>query len=81
LNELDAERSFNLIDNIFIEESLRDEALQGQLFLRRAKLNKIHESETDTNTSYNDSRHSDTGPIKYTEQTEQGFVGLEAPLG
>lgn len=81
MNELDAERTFNLIDNIFIEESLRDATLQGQLFLQRAKLNKIHEGEANRDTSYNDSRHSDNGPIKYTEQTEQGFVGLEAPLG
>jgi len=80
LNELDAERSFNLIDNIFVEDSLRDSLSQGNLNLIRAKVLKVHEFDS-TDTSYNDSRHSDNRPIKYTEQTEQGFVGLEAPLG
>jgi hypothetical protein len=76
-NELDAERSFNIIDNIFVEETIRDAQANGNLILVRAKMNKIYDRES--NGSKDNSASGD-GPIEYTEQTEEGFVGLEAPL-
>lgn len=79
MNELDADRSFNMIDNIFVEDALRDAQVQGNLVLIRAKVNKIHDREKSTGAD--DEFHSGNGPIEYTEQTEHGFVGLEAPLG
>jgi len=77
-NELDAESTFNIIDNIFVEESLKDAQFQGNLTLIRAKLNNIYDRESNGS---NDKSTSGNGPIEYTEQTEEGFVGLEAPMG
>jgi hypothetical protein len=77
-NELDAESTFNIIDNIFVEESLKDAHFQGNLSLIRAKLNKIYDRESN---GTDDNSASGNGPIEYTEQTEEGFVGLEAPMG
>lgn len=76
-NELDAESTFNIIDNIFVEEAIRDAHAQGNLVLVRAKLNKIYKRESNGS---NDNSTSGTGPIEYTEQTEEGFMGLEAPM-
>lgn len=76
-NELDAESTFNIIDNIFVEETIRDAQANGNLVLIRAKLNKIYDRESNGS---NDTSASGNGPIEYTEQTEEGFVGLEAPL-
>lgn len=76
-NELDAERSFNIIDNIFVEETIRDAEVQGNLILVRAKLNNVYKRESNGS---NVNSTSGTGPIEYTEQTEEGFMGLEAPL-
>jgi hypothetical protein len=76
-NELDAESTFNIIDNIFVEETLKDAHSGGNLVLIRAKLNKIYDRESNGSK---DTSASGNGPIEYTEQTENGFVGLEAPL-
>lgn len=82
MDELDAERAFNLIDSIFVEDLLRDAELQGALVLTRAKLDKIYNRKTHNRSDEDDSEYtSGNGPIRYTEQTENGFVGLEAPLG
>jgi hypothetical protein len=82
LNTLDAERAFNLIDHIFIDDSLRDAELQGNLILIRGKLNKVYDREHKRSSNAEDDFHpSGNGPIDYTEQSEDGFVGLEAPLG
>lgn len=45
----------------------------------RAKLNSIYKR--DKSGSAADEFQSGNGPIEYTEQTDEGFVGLEAPLG
>jgi hypothetical protein len=82
LSVLDAERTFNLIDHIFIDDSLRDAELGGNLILIRGKLNKIYDREHKRSSSAEDEfQPSGNGPIDYTEQSENGFVGLEAPLG
>lgn len=84
-DEYDAERAFNLIDYLLVEDAIYDGSNQGNVNKIRAMLNKSYgrtrtmvdedgfEIEVDSTSS--------SGEFNYVEQTEQGYLGLEAPMG
>ena len=78
-----ADRVFNIIDTIFVDESLsdaRDEEARGKL---KAKLNTAYDkivregSSNDADGAY----ASTTQPYGYLQPDEHGYPGLEPPMG
>jgi hypothetical protein len=83
---LDAERSFNVIDQILLEDSLHDATHGGAVVKARATLNKAYgrigtSGSNDTDSDDDDFIESSRDSPVYAEQTEFGYVGFEAPLG
>lgn len=80
----DAERTFNIIDQILLEDSLLNNQHGGAVILARASLNKAYGrmgSNGRNDTDSGDSNDSAGRSPVYAEQTEFGYVGFEAPLG
>lgn len=82
----DAERSFNVIDQILLEDALHDATHHGAVVKSRATLNKAYgrigtSGRNDTDSDDEDSIESSRDSPVYAEQTEFGYVGFEAPLG
>jgi len=84
-DEYDAERAFNLIDYLLVEDAIYDGANQGNVTKIRAIVNKSYGR---TRTMVDEDGFeitvdvdSDSGEFNYVEQTEQGYLGLEAPMG
>lgn len=67
----------NIIDSIVVEEGLLDRANQGQLSHARAVLNK--EYGRIDGEGIDEFSNDESSP--FTTQTDDGYVGLEAPLG
>lgn len=75
--ELGSYESFNIIDDILIEEALKDEKFGGALIAYREKLEKqyvmglidVEEGE------------EIYIPGNYAEQTEDGYAGFLPPMG
>jgi hypothetical protein len=78
----DATRSFNVIDQILLEDQILDDQMGGALIKYRATLDKEYDKMGDsgTNDSDSDSFMSGASPA-LAEETEFGFVGFDAPLG
>lgn len=76
---MDAERSFNVIDNLIVEDAVENAQAQGALFEARTNLTKAYDKIDGDGTD--DFSGNGTGQIEYTPQTEEGYLGLEAPLG
>lgn len=79
-NETDSARSFNIIDDILVEDTLRDAETQGTLHKIRLTLDKAYsgKSMNDDDPAYN----FDYENMEYAESTEDGYVGINlTPLG
>mgnify|MGYP006188551523 CR=1 FL=1 len=77
---LDSARTMNIIDNILIEDALRDEQANQQITHKRAVLNK-HYGIIGYDEDGEPTVNSGASQLNYVAQTENGFAGLEPPLG
>lgn len=78
---LDAERAFNVIDNLIVEDAVENARLEGALFDTRTKLTKAYgKIDSDGTDDISGDPYAGMGQID-TPQTEEGYLGLEAPLG
>lgn len=76
-NELGSERSFNIIDDILVEEAMKNAETEDILLKVRSAFEKIYT----TRDSDNPGVEIDYSEIEYAEQSEDGYVGLPfAPL-
>jgi hypothetical protein len=71
---LDEYRSFNIIDDILIEEALRNAEVQDSLVKMRTHLDKSYLMVDDINPLYADIEGYIPGD--YAEATDQGFMGV-----
>lgn len=91
---LDADRAFNVIDSILIEEGLRDANTEESYTKVRTALRKVYNGSVNKATkNYDESdyekmfgtRSDPSKPVKQyipvVEPTEDGYPGLAAPLG
>lgn len=69
--QLDSERSFNLIDNLIVEDSVRNSRDDDALVKMRARINKEYSNGVEADLSESP---------EYEEPTDDGYAGL-APLG
>lgn len=76
----DSDRTMNILDNIVVEDALRNQETADKLKETRARLNKNHgrigSGAKDGSTGY-----SGGSQLNYIQPTERGYQGLEAPLG
>jgi hypothetical protein len=77
---VDAERTFNVIDNLIVADAIENALANGGLFEARTKLSKVYDK-IDSDGTDDFSGNNGTGQIEYTPQTEDGYLGLEKPLG
>lgn len=76
-NELDSERSFNIIDDILVEAAMKNAETEDILLKIRTAFEKIYTA-SDSDDPAVDYDYSET---EYADQTEEGYVGLPfAPL-
>ena len=76
LETLPPARAFNIVDYVVISEALADGEKSGAITKVRAEVRKIYDAT-------NDDPHNPTNsaPFQETEQTVNGYMGLDAPLG
>lgn len=83
--DLDADRAFDVIDSIIVDELLRGVDVEGGLEKVRTNILSVYNNGSKTGSSNDRAGGINTPreqqPIKWTDQTEDGFVGLEEPLG
>lgn len=76
-NEMDTERSFNIIDDILVEAAMQNAESEDALLKIRTAFDKFYTA-SDTDNPAVDYDYSDT---EYLEQDDNGFIGLSiAPL-
>jgi hypothetical protein len=74
-NELDSDRSFNIIDDILAEQLLRNEETNNGLTEVRLRIDKLY-----WQLSEEEMEEPGYIPGNYTPQTEMGYEGLLPPL-
>ncbi len=74
-NELDSDRSFNIIDDILAEETLRNDETKNGLTEVRLRINNTY-------WQISEEEQEEPGyiPGDYTSQNEMGYAGLLPPL-
>jgi hypothetical protein len=72
--KLDENRSFNIIDDILVEEALRNAEVEESLTKMRKHLDKSYLMVDDENPLYKDIEGYIPGD--YAEATDQGFMGI-----
>ena len=81
---IDATAAFDIIDNFIVEDALTS-ATVGENALEKVRTSILSAyNRHEAGRSNDDASGSSPGvpqPIRYTDQTEDGYVGLEAPLG
>jgi hypothetical protein len=75
-DDLDAERCFNVIDYLVVTDALANTKSQGALKEVRTALDKLYDRIEGVGSV---AKYSP--PIVYADQTEDGYVGFEKPLG
>lgn len=84
LQELDGDRAFDVIDSILVDELLSGVDVEGGIEKVRTNILSVYNGNRIRGSS-NDNAGGmiprEQQPIAWTEQTEDGFAGLEAPLG
>jgi hypothetical protein len=76
-NELGSERSFNIIDDILVEEAMKNAETEDILLKVRSAFEKIYTA-SDMDDPAVDFDYSE---VEYADQTDDGYVGLPfAPL-
>lgn len=77
-NELDSERSFNIIDDILVEDALRNAESDSALTKVRAAIDKAYSSGFDGEDDSFDNNYY--GNIEYIEPGEDGYdLGFDLP--
>lgn len=74
-NELGSERSFNVIDDILVEEAMRNAETEDTLLKIRLAFEKIYT----TRDSDDSAVEIDYSEVEYIEPSEDGYGGL--PFG
>lgn len=77
-NDLGTERSFNIIDDILVEEAMKNAETEDILLKVRSAFEKVYTASgtDDPAVEY------DYSEVEYADQTEDGYVGLPfSPLG
>lgn len=76
-NELGSERSFNIIDDILVEEAMKNAETEDILLKVRSAFEKIYTARDSDDPGV----EIDYSEIEYAEQSEDGYIGLPfAPL-
>ena len=79
LETLPPERAFNIVDYVVISEALADGEKGGAITKVRAEVRKIYDAANDD--PHNPYNPTNSAPFQETEQTVDGYMGLDAPLG
>lgn len=91
-NSLDAYRSFNIIDTLLVEDGIRMAENESVYEKARMEILKVYNSSSTSSSGYSDvelenmygTRSDYSKPVKpyipTIEPTEQGYLGLGAPL-
>lgn len=74
-------RSFNVIDHLLIEDAVRDNESRGAIIKSRAQLDKQYGRIGKGDNDEFSMQPSGNSQLNYVDQTEDGFVGLEPPVG
>ena len=82
MTEHSAERAFNIIDSIIVDDAIRNGMANGGLEKARTEILKVYNGRGSSNDEYGESSYDsrEPRPIQYAEETEDGFVGLEPPM-
>ena len=76
-NELGSERSFNIIDDILVEDALKNAETEDILLKIRTAFEKIYTASDNDDPAVD----FDYSELEYADQTDDGYVGLPfAPL-
>lgn len=85
---VDADRSFNVIDSIIIDDAIRNGQADNGLQKTRAEILKVYNrvsefDDLDLPVQFNPETGGFTNPNipKYIEPTVSGYPGLEPPVG
>lgn len=78
--QYNSNRTFNIIDQIFLEDRLEDSKVEGGIIKLRATLNKEYDRIDKDSDDESGSTMPGQSELNYVPQTEDGYVGLEPPL-